>query len=135
MTMTNTEQQTQTRWRWLAIWLQNRVAFLPRLVRIMLASAFAMAVLIALFPLIDELYVRYFFNPDTVMLPSLVGVGVAGMMYIWGWILLVGTVGDEKIKQTASPMLIVYFIIGLAAVLADILLIVHGLSLTETFAG
>jgi hypothetical protein len=135
MTMTNTERQSQTRTQWLAVKLQNGVAFLPRMVRIVVAAGFAMALLVTLFPLIDELYVRYFFDPATVMVPSLVGVAIAGAMYIWGWYLLVGTVDDEKIKQSASPMLILYFIVGLAAVLADIVLILHGLSLTDTFAG
>ncbi len=135
MTMTNTERQTQTRWQWLAVRLQNWVAFLPRIVRILIAAGFAIALLMAIFPRIDEIYILYFFDPTTVIVPSLVGVAIAGAMYIWGWYLLVGTTGNEQIKQTASPMLIWYFFVGLAAVFVDIVLILHGLSLTDTFAG
>lgn len=135
MTMTGTEHETLTRLQWLAIGVQSRVAYLPRLVRILLAAGFAVAVLLAIFPLIDNIYVRYFFDLQTVILPSLVAVGIAGIMYIAGWYLLVGTIGDEKIKQSASPALVIYFAIGLVAMLIDIILFLHGLSITDTFAG
>ena len=45
---------------------------LPRLTRILLVAAFALAVTLSISPLVDIIYADFFFSMDTRMAPSLV---------------------------------------------------------------
>jgi hypothetical protein len=85
----------------------------PRMMRIVLAGVFALAVTLALSPIIDQLYLAYFFSEDTLMLPSLVAGGLGILMYVAGWFLLVGFVGEDR---TSSWMVILYLLIGVLAI-------------------
>ena len=63
----------------------------PRLVRILTVALFALAVTLALSPLVDYIYDRYFFSMETRVVPSLVSSGFGLVMYLLGWWLMVGT--------------------------------------------
>ncbi len=65
-------------------WLFN----LPRSVRIVLNGVFALSVTLALFPVVDEIYLRLFFNESTVLVPALVSVSFGLAMYLAGWMLI-----------------------------------------------
>ncbi len=92
--------------------VESLLAF-PRLVRIIIAGVFALAVTLSLSPIVDEIYLAYFYSDSTLMLPALVSGGLGLLMYIAGWLVLVGFVGEEI---TPSWMVVVYLLVGLLAV-------------------
>ncbi len=95
----------------------------PRGIRILLVSLFALATTLALFPIVDEMYIRFIFDESTRLLPSLVSVGFGIVMYIGGWWLVVGTVGDER---PVRPVIFWYLVIGILATLLVIILLLQG---------
>lgn len=112
--------------------LLERIVRLPRLARIVLVAFIALMVVLAVFPLIDRLYVALFFSPTTLILPSLVATGVGLVMYVIGWLLLVGTVGTQPIIQRGLRW---YLGIGGIAIMIDIVLIIQGITMTDAVAG
>lgn len=98
----------------------------PRGIRILLVSLFALAATLALFPITDELYIRFLFDESTRLLPSVVSVGFGIVMYIGGWWLVVGTVGEER---PVRPLIFWYLIIGILATLLVIGLLIQGYSI------
>lgn len=110
------------------IWTRtgSRISQLPRLARIGLAALFALAITLALSPLIDLIYDRYFFSTQTLIVPALVTTACGLIMYLLGWWLMVGTVGE---KPTIRPALVWYFGIGLLAVVVVGYLLITGVSL------
>lgn len=80
----------------------RRLLRLPRLLRIMLVFLPTFAVTIVITPVIDALYLRYFFTPETRILPSLLTAGVALVMYMIGWVLIVGTTGEKPEERQAA---------------------------------
>lgn len=110
-------------WRpaaWIARW--------PRLVRILIVALFALAVTLALSPLVDYLYDRFFFSMQTREVPSLVSASFGLLMYLLGWWLMVGTVGE---KPEARAALLWYIGTGVAALLFVVFLLVRGVSLVN----
>lgn len=101
------------------LWLMQR----PRLLRIGVVFVFALASTLAVFPLVDQLYVRWFFDENTVGLPALASAGIGAMMYVLGWVVFVGTAGDTPRIRWITW---VYLAIGLLALIVDLVLIVHG---------
>jgi predicted cation transporter len=95
-------------------------------VRILLVSFFALATTLAVFPVVDEAYFRFLYNDATRLLPSLVSVGVGIIMYIWGWRLIIGTIGEAQPVRLAAFW---YLVIGILAVLLVIGLLVQGYSI------
>ncbi len=112
--------------------LGQRLLTLPRLLRIAIVLLLAIGTTLAIFPLVDRIYIQYFFASDTVILPSLVSAAVGALMYVSGWQLYVGTVGHTR---PATRALWLYFAIGIAALLIDIGLIVQGISMLPAIAG
>ena len=103
----------------------------PRLVRILIVALFALAVTLALSPLVDYLYDRFFFSMETRMVPSLVSASFGLLMYLVGWMLMVGTVGEEPEARVA---LLWYIGTGVAAMLVVGILVVRGVSLVNIIA-
>ena len=102
---------------------------LPRLVRIVLVALFGLAVTLSLSPLVDLIYDRYFFSVNTVMVPALVSSAFGLAMYMVGWWLVVGTVGEKPEKRTA---ILWYVAVGLAAVVVVVVLTALGVSILNT---
>jgi hypothetical protein len=65
--------------------LVARILALPRLARVLLVGLFALAVTLSLSPLVDYIYIEYFFNMDTRILPALVSAAVGLGIYVLGW--------------------------------------------------
>jgi hypothetical protein len=103
-------------------WILNR----PRWLRIVLVSVVALAVTLAVFPVVDELYIRFLFNDATRLLPSFVSTGFGIVMYIWGWRLIIGTIGEEQPVRLAVFW---YLVIGILVILLVIGLFLQGYSI------
>jgi hypothetical protein len=98
---------------------------LPRLLRIITVAIFALAFTLAVSPLVDYIYLSYFFTEETRVLPSLVSAAVGVAFYILGWWLLIGTVGETR---PARPAVLVYVLVGIIALFLVILLALSGYS-------
>lgn len=90
---------------------------LPRIWRIALVSLFALAVTLAVTPIVDNFYVDNFFSMDTRLLPSLFSVGLGIATYAVGWRLLIGMVGDAPQPRKATLWYLIFGIVMLALVL------------------
>lgn len=90
---------------------------LPRIWRIALVSLFALAVTLAVTPIVDNFYVDNFFSMDTRLLPSLFSVGLGFVVYAVGWRLLIGMVGDAPQPRKATTWYLIFGIAMLALVL------------------
>jgi hypothetical protein len=98
----------------------------PRIVRIGLVAIFALCVTLSLSPMVDEIYMGLFFTPQTVILPSLVSASFGLLMYVTGWWLMIGTIGE---KPAARLAIIWYIVLGIAAVLVVVILLLRGITL------
>jgi len=85
------------------------VVNLRRVPRILIVLFFSGIAVAAVFPLIDHIYLRFFFTTDSTIAPSLVSVTIGGLMYIVGWFLYVGTIGTTPSARNA---ILWYFVIG-----------------------
>lgn len=97
---------------------------MPRPARIALTAIFALAVTFGLSPVIDAIYLRYFFDEATRILPSLAAAAAGLGMYVVGWLLTVGTV-DEPIP--ARSVVLWYCALGLLAVVLAAVMLAAGL--------
>lgn len=88
------------------------VVSLPRITRILIAGVFAVMTTLAVSPIVDEIYIRYLYSPSTVILPSFVSAGFGIVMYLVGWQLIVGVVGEAVEVRTA---IVWYFVVGVLA--------------------
>ncbi|MDW8172598.1 MAG: hypothetical protein RML73_08950 [Anaerolineae bacterium] len=109
-----------------------RILRLPRLTRILVVALVALLLVAAVFPLVDILYVNYFFATETIILPSLISVALGLIVYVWGWRSIVGTVG-EPLEPTLSAR--VFVSLALLLILIDLVLILQGLAMTNWIAG
>ncbi|NWG16605.1 MAG: hypothetical protein HXY41_08220 [Chloroflexi bacterium] len=75
--------------------LVRSILGLPRLARVIMVAVFALAVTFALSPMVDVVYLHYFYDDSTVIIPSLISAGAGLLMYMLGWVLIVGTVDEE----------------------------------------
>ncbi len=105
--------------------LASRILGLPRLARIVLVTLLTMAIILAVFPLVDDIYLRYFFTHETRILPSLVSLGIGILFYILGWWGLVGMVGTTL---PVRPAVLWYVGVGVAAFVLVVLLLIFGYS-------
>lgn len=116
--------------------LQQRVAMrilsLPRLVRVLLVALFALCVTLALSPMIDYIYTEYFFSFETRIVPALVSAAAGLVIYVLGWWLMVGTLGDRPIARTA---LLWYCGTGLLAIVVVLVLLLRGVTLVRLYSG
>lgn len=101
---------------------------LPRLLRILLAGLLAVATTLAIFPVVDHLYVNVMFDPATVILPAFISAAAGALVYLAGWRLIVGTVGDLPPCRRAA---LFYLIFGAFILFLDVFLIVQGLSMVD----
>jgi hypothetical protein len=107
--------------------LVSRVLGRARLVRIGIVTVIALLVTLAVSPVVDEIYLRYFFSMDTRGLPAYVSAAFGLIAYVIGWWLVVGWSGQER---QARPAVLWYLGIGIMALLVDIMWLASwGLSL------
>lgn len=99
---------------------------LPRLLRKLIVGFFALMVVFLLFPLVDHIYIRFFFTVDTVMIPALVSVAFGSVFYIIGWRIYVGTI--ETIPS-AEKWVLWYFVIGVIITILVVGLFVYGVAI------
>ncbi|MCB9451685.1 MAG: hypothetical protein H6672_09610 [Anaerolineaceae bacterium] len=98
---------------------------LPRLVRIIMVGVFAIAVTFAVSPVVDELYLRWLFDDSTVILPSIITVVIGMVVYIIGWLLVVGSAGETP---RARPVVLLYCLLGILAVVLAVAALLPGLN-------
>lgn len=96
---------------------------LPRLIRISIVAFFALMVVAMIFPLVDYVYIRFFFNVETVLAPALVTMAFGGLFYLWGWFTYVGTVGTIP---SARKAILWYFVVGSIATILVLGLLIYG---------
>lgn len=98
---------------------------MPRWVRIALITTIALATVLLVFPLIDNIYWHYFFTVETRVIPSIVSAGLGGMMYLLGWHWVVGVFKDER--PAINRRTTYYLFISMLIILLDILLLAQGI--------
>lgn len=103
--------------------LVQQLVDLPRSWRIVMVAMFSMAVVAALFPLVDGTYLRFFYTRSTVILPALVTAFSGLVMWGVGWWVLVGWAGEQP---KARPAVLWYFIVGTVFVLLVLFLLIQG---------
>jgi len=108
--------------------LSIRLINLPRITRILIAAFFALMVTLAIFPVVDWVYLQYFYNPSSNTLASIVSAIFGAVMYGAGYLLIVGTIGE---KPPARKAVLWYVVIGLIALIIVILLLLQGFSMTD----
>jgi hypothetical protein len=94
---------------------------LPRPARLGIVVAFSLALSLAIFPLVDQVYLT--FSQTYSLLPSFVSMLLGGAMYVVGWRYLVGTAGEPP---APSFIAFVYFIIGILALVVVFALLLQG---------
>lgn len=90
--------------------LINQILSVPRVGRIALSMVFALAVTLALNPIIDSIYLRYLYTPETALAPALVALGFGLAMYFVGWQLFIGLPGE-----TPPARLVILWYVGVGA--------------------
>jgi hypothetical protein len=105
--------------------LIDRILGLPRLARIVIVAVFGLAATAVLFPIVDRVYLTNFFSEQTVIIPSLISAGFGIIMYVAGWVLMVGTRASPLPKRLA---IVFYIVFGIIIVLYVLILIVNGYS-------
>ena len=71
------------------------VLTMPRVIRMIIAIIPALAAVFLVQPVVDTLYLRFFFTTETRMIPALILAAVAVAMYFAGWVFVVGIPGEE----------------------------------------
>lgn len=106
--------------------LARAVVELPRLARLALAGVIALVVTIAVSPLVDNIYLRYFFTVETRGLPAMISVAFGIIAYGIGWWLIIGMAGERPRARRA--------VIGYLAIAAALLIWVLALTLYGYFS-
>ncbi len=104
----------------------QRALNLPRAGRVLLAGLFGVATTLAFMPLVDGVYLAHLLAWQTPMLPALFSSGLGMAVYIAGWRLLVGTVGERPALGRATAL---YFWFGVLMCLFVLALVLYGLAL------
>jgi hypothetical protein len=96
----------------------DRLLLLPRSSRILVAVIPALTLAFILSPLVDEIYLRFFYSPQTAELPSWITAATAVLMYFAGWYYLVDHPGDDPTsrRETRWYVLVSIGIVTLAVV-------------------
>jgi hypothetical protein len=97
---------------------------LPRLLRMFIIGVFALAVTLVMSPIVDRLYLTYFFSMETRLLPSLVTVAFGAIMYAVGWWLVIAPDPDEP---SAGGLVLWYVALGMLALFLTIILTIIGI--------
>lgn len=110
--------------------IAHTILNLPRMVRFLMVMIFALAYVLLFFPIVDHLYVEFFFDPATLIAPSLVSMLIGGAVYVIGWRLIV----NPPIKPPPAPMpIIIYCTLSLIVLFLDLLLITMGITMLDGF--
>jgi hypothetical protein len=103
--------------------LTNQLLSVPRIGRIALSIVFALAVTLALNPIIDSIYLRYLYTPETALAPALVAAGFGLAMYFVGWQLFIGLPGEAP---PARLVILWYVGVGALAILLVVVWLITG---------
>lgn len=105
--------------------LTQRIIYLPRGIRILLAGGFAVALTLLVTPLGYSLLRVDFFVADSsqIFAPTAIALVSGLVLYVVGWRLMIGYAGETP---TASPALLVYFLAGILICGLALLLVVIG---------
>lgn len=115
---------------------QKSLSGIPRWGRILIVAIISLAVTLIVFPQVDSIYLYYFFNKDTVIIPAYISAGIGMVMYVAGWFLVVGSTAYKPNEQvSSSPALLWYIGLGVLALVMCTTLLLYGLTLTDTVAG
>ena len=109
----------------LVTFLIRKILGLPRLLRIVIISIFALALTAVVFPAVDFAYMEHFFSENTKILPSFVSTGVGIIMYGVGWWLLVGMRGEQRPERIG---VFFYVLAGILIIAFVVYLIINGYS-------
>ncbi len=104
---------------WLVYWILNW----PRLVRIGGVTLLTLGFTTAVFPLVDSIYIQYFFDEATIIVPSVASAGIGALFYGIGWWLVIGIRGDEVPARLA---VLWYVGIGLLTSVLALVLVILG---------
>lgn len=91
-----------------------RLLALPRPARMLLAAVPALAVVLIVQPVVDSIYLRFFFNDTTIGIPAWLIAGLSVLMYFAGWVFLVGMPGTTPER---SRGLTLYLIVSILLVI------------------
>lgn len=94
--------------------IATTVLNLPRITRILIAGVYALATVLAITPIVDEIYLANFFTEDTTWLPAMITASIGLFVYMIGWRIIVGTVGETILPSNSVTW---YLIAGLFAIL------------------
>jgi hypothetical protein len=100
---------------WLS--LASQIVGLPRLARIVIAAIVAPVTVLVASPIVDAIYLRYFYAQETVIVPSIVAAAMGLLMYLVGWRIIVGTAG---VNSPISRGLLVYLVCAALLVIAAV---------------
>jgi hypothetical protein len=90
-----------------------------------MVGLFAVAVTFAVNPVIDALYLRFMYTEATVSLPAIAAVIVGMVVYILGWVLVIGTVGE---MPPVRPVILWYCLVGVVGVILVVVALLLGLT-------
>ncbi len=112
-----------------AIRMVREVLGLPRLARLVLVALVALVVTIAVSPLVDDIYLRYFYTFETRGLPAMVTVAFGIIAYGVGWWLIIGMAGEQP---RARKAVIWYLAIAAVLLIWVLALTIYGYFSTRT---
>jgi hypothetical protein len=92
----------------------EQVTTMNRGIRLFVVVIFAISATLAVSPLVDAIYLQFFFTPETRILPSLIAMGAGLAIYAFGWIYLVGSAGEVIAITTGLK---IYFYVGLFTII------------------
>ncbi|MBL8134347.1 MAG: hypothetical protein JNL42_20970 [Anaerolineae bacterium] len=101
----------------------GQILSLKRYQRIGLVMVYSIGLTLLLMPLVDNVYLSYFFSSQTVLVPALLSAGAGIFMYAIGWRLMVGYVGDLPPERTS---VVIYVLTGTVILLMVITLVIIG---------
>lgn len=106
--------------------LLNRLLTLPRLARILIAAVPAIAFAALIQPVVDAVYLRFFFDEETRTSPAWVISFFAIGMYFAGWYFIVGYRGVEVSQRRGA----VWYVVLSIAIIALVVVwyVVQGIS-------
>lgn len=100
-----------------------RLVHLPRVTRIALAAVFALALTLAITPIVDRVYMDNFYDPTTRGVPAMISTALGLVFYVVGWRVIIGYVGETP---PARRSVFWYAAIGVASCILVILLVIIG---------
>ena len=96
----------------------EQITTMSRIIRLLVVAIFAISTTLAISPTIDAIYIQYFFTEATRILPSLIAMSGGLVMYVVGWMYLVGSLGQPV---TVTRGLKLYFYMGLFTIIIVLL--------------